>query len=117
MHQPQRSKLAEEPAAPVVAEPAAQDPAPAPTAHARNGATPESVLASLQGSWPADLVQVETDPLKVQPRPEFEEILGLRAGRTRPVFVPLSEEPLVQVETRKRDSAGGGSAQPEIGHA
>ena len=117
MHEPERSKPAEEPAAPVVAEPAAQDPAPATTAHARNGATPESVLASLQVSWPADLVQVETDPLKVQPRPEFEEILGLRAGRTRPVFVPLSEEPLVQVETRKRDSAGGGSAQPEIGHA
>jgi len=101
----------------VVAEAAVQDPVPATTAHARNGATPESVLASLQVSWPADLVQVETDPLKVQPRPEFEEILGLRAGRTRPVFVPLSQEPLVQVETRKRDSAEGGSAQPEIGHA
>jgi hypothetical protein len=73
-------------------------------ARVRTGATPESVLASLRADWPADLVQVETDPGKVQPIPELEDMLGLRAGRTRPVLAPLSEEPLIQVETRKHET-------------
>ena len=76
----------------------------APGPQVRSGATPESVLASLKANWPAELVQVETDPGKVQPVAEFEDMLGLRAGRTRPALQPISDEPLIQVETRKRES-------------
>jgi hypothetical protein len=77
---------------------------PPPEPPIRLGATPESVLASLKADWPAELVQVETDPGKVQAIPESEDLLGTRAGRTRPELAPLSEEPLIQVETRKRES-------------
>jgi hypothetical protein len=71
--------------------------------HVRSGATPESVLATLKAEWPAELVQVETDPGKVQPIPELEDLLGSRAGRTRPALLPMSDEPLIQVETRRRE--------------
>jgi ribonuclease E len=71
--------------------------------HVRSGATPESVLATLKAEWPAELVQVETDPGKVQPIQELEDLLGSRAGRTRPALLPVSDEPLIQVETRRRE--------------
>ena len=76
---------------------------PPPMPPIRSGATPDSVLATLRSGWPAELVQVETDPGKVLPIPELEDMLGLRAGRTRPTLPPISDEPLVQVETRKRE--------------
>jgi ribonuclease E len=69
----------------------------------RSGATPESVLAALKADWPPELVQVETDPGKVQPVSESDDLLGTRAGRSRPVLAPISDEPLIQVETRKRE--------------
>jgi hypothetical protein len=78
--------------------------APPPAPHVRSGATPESVLATLKAEWPVELVQVETDPGKVQPVPELEDLLGLRAGRTRPALLPVSDEPLIQVETRRPES-------------
>jgi hypothetical protein len=101
--------------APLPAEPAPREPEPVaelsvleqpppPEPPIRSGATPESVLASLKADLRAELVQVETDPGKVQALPESEDLLGTRAGRTRPELAPLSEEPLVQVETRKRES-------------
>jgi hypothetical protein len=89
-----------------------QQASPAP--QVRSGATPESMLASLKADWPAELVQVETDPGKVQPAAEFEDKLGLRAGRTRPALQPMSDEPLIQVETRKRESPSDDSRrEPE----
>jgi hypothetical protein len=91
---------------------------PPPTQPARPGATPEAVLATLKTEWPADLVQVETDPGKVQPMPDFEDLLGSRAGRTRPVLAPVPDEPLIQVETRKRDLPAGDSPRtPEANPA
>jgi hypothetical protein len=90
------------------AEPIAQlDERPAAAERTAPAATPESVLAHLKSDWPADLVQVETDPDKLRPLPPFEELLGLQAGRNRPVLVPPSDEPLIQVETRKREGAPG----------
>ncbi len=55
---------------------------------------------------PADLVQVETSPGKVQqiqdnPPPAAEERFESRARRPRPPEEPLASEPLVQVETRQ----------------
>jgi ribonuclease E len=85
-------------------QPSVLEQAPRTEPQMRPGATPESVLATLKTDWPAELVQVETDPGKVQPLPEFDDVLGLRAGRTRPVLPPLSDEPLIQVETRRRES-------------
>jgi ribonuclease E len=97
------------------AEVAVLEQAAPPVPAARPGATPEAVLATLQANWPADLVQVETDPGKVQALPELEDILGLRAGRTRPALMPLSDEPLIQVETRKRESPPDDSRRtPEV---
>ena len=59
---------------------------------------------SLQLDWPADLVQIETDPGKVQ-RVEPQEEESPRPRRTRrPAPPPVSDEPLVQVETRRRDA-------------
>ena len=54
---------------------------------------------------PADLVQVETSPAKVQQipadqPPEGEQRIESRGRRPRPPDEPLPSEPLVQVETR-----------------
>jgi ribonuclease E len=76
-----------------------EEPAPQPGV-----ADTESILAALKLDWSSDLVQVETDPQKVQPV-VLEEEEAPRARRVRRPLAPISDEPLIQVETRKRDTA------------
>ncbi|MFN7086771.1 MAG: Rne/Rng family ribonuclease [Burkholderiales bacterium] len=57
---------------------------------------------------PSDLIQVETDPEKRQAalaRMQAQRPATLRVKRVRPPLPPLSDEPLVQVETRKTAGA------------
>lgn len=60
--------------------------------------------------WPADLVQVESDPKKVrtveQQEPEQEPTP--RPKRVRQPVQTLSEEPLVQIETGETEPASAG---------
>jgi ribonuclease E len=60
--------------------------------------------------WPSDLVQVESDPDKVrtveQQEPEREPTP--RPKRVRQPVQPLSEEPLVQIETGQAEPASAG---------
>jgi len=63
--------------------------------------------------WPSDLVQVESDPAKVQTA-EQEEIVQQpvqRPKRVRPPVQPLIEEPLVQIETGEPDPASTGAGE------
>jgi ribonuclease E len=63
----------------------------------------QTVLAALKLDWPSDLVQIETDPQKVRTLP-VEEEEAPRPRRVRRPPPPISDEPLVQVETRRGDS-------------
>ena len=62
--------------------------------------------------WPSDLVQVESDPGKIQSvqQKEFEQPQAPRPRRVRPAGQPVIEEPLVQIETGQ---AGGPPADSE----
>jgi ribonuclease E len=62
--------------------------------------------------WPADLVQVESDPGKIQSvqQRESEQQPAPRPRRVRPPAQPVIEEPLVQIETGQ---AGGSPADSE----
>jgi ribonuclease E len=63
--------------------------------------------------WPSDLVQVESDPDKlqsVQPQ-DSEQQPAPRPRRVRPPAQPVTEEPLVQIETGQ---AGGPPADSEV---
>ena len=62
--------------------------------------------------WPSDLVQVESDPGKIQSvqQKEFEQPQAPRPRRVRPAAQPVIEEPLVQIETGQ---AGGPPADSE----
>jgi hypothetical protein len=65
-------------------------------------ANPASIIASLK-SGASDLVQIETDPHKVQTIVEEQEApRAPRVRRPRPV---IPDEPLVQIETRARQAA------------
>lgn len=57
--------------------------------------------------WPSDLVQVESDPGKIQTVQEQEsgQPPAPRPKRVRQPVQPVTEEPLVQIET---DRPGGG---------
>lgn len=58
--------------------------------------------------WPVDLQQVESDPDKVRSaQQQFveERPAGPRAKRVRQPLEPVSDEPLVQIETDKADTA------------
>src|SRR5262249_26170252 len=61
--------------------------------------------APVKLEWPSDLVQVESDPSKVKAVQESAEqqIPVPRQKRERAPLQPASEEPLVQIETRKND--------------
>ena len=72
----------------------------------------ESVLAKLKLDWPGDLVQIETDPQKVRPV-EAEEAEAPRPPRVRRPAPPISNEPLIQVETRKRESETEAATLPQ----
>ena len=81
--------------------PLASDAAPAAVQDAMPTSPPPLKL-----EWPADLVQVETDPQKIaaaaaQPQPEPAP----RRPRVRKPLPPPSTEPLIQVETRSRETA------------
>jgi hypothetical protein len=55
---------------------------------------------------PSDLVQIETDPSKARTVAVEEEAPAPRSPRARPAPLPVTSEPLVQVETRQqRESA------------
>jgi len=59
----------------------------------------------LKLEWPSDLVQIETDPHKAQASVHDEAPVAARTPRVRPLPPPVSNEPLVQVETHRRESA------------
>jgi ribonuclease E len=89
-----------------VAPPPAERPAGAPEA----GSAP---AMPLKIEWPADLVQVESDPGKIRAaeEPQVEEQPAPRPKRVRPVARPVSEEPLIQIETQ-RSAPGSSEATP-----
>jgi hypothetical protein len=80
-------------------------PEEAPRAQERPPALPELKL-----EWPAGLVQIETDPHKAETAAQgvADEAPPPRPRRARPAPVAVSEEPLVQVETRKPEATVGG---------
>lgn len=91
-------------------EPAVVEPpeaAPAPEPHVSH--EPEPALPQLKLDWSSDLVQIETDPHKAQSAAAAtaEETPASRPRRVRSAPVPVSEEPLVQVETRKPETTVG----------
>jgi len=67
----------------------------------------------LKIEWPADLVQVESNPDKIRAaeEPQVEEEPAPRPKRVRPVTPPVSEEPLIQIETQ-RSEPGNSEAPP-----
>ena len=68
--------------------------------------------APLRFDLPTDLQQVESDPEKVraaEPHDEAEANEEPRPRRVRPTPKPVSEEPLVQVETAQSGEAGAGT--------
>lgn len=130
----QPSPTAEEtpPAAPSVPQEEFSPPAPEPVMTAgeyvREIVTPEPVSTNtttpsqqpqemapvpLQLDWSSDLIQIETDPEKhketfarlseAAPQP--------RVKRVRPNLAPISDEPLVQVETHRNEEIADPEAQ------
>jgi hypothetical protein len=72
-------------------EPAAEAPRPAP----------------LKLDWPSDLVQIETNPEKARAvTTQIAEEPAPRPRRPRPAPAPASNEPLVQIETRRQQTGG-----------
>jgi len=82
-----------------------QPQSPAPMAEPPRVEKPAAVAAPLKLDWPSDLVQIETDPHKVQAVAPQEEAPARAPRRLRPAPLPVSNEPLVQVETQRRESA------------
>jgi hypothetical protein len=68
--------------------------------------TDEPAPPPLKLEWPADLVQIETDPDKARAaQQQAREQPAFRARRLRrPVPIEHSDEALIQVETRRRDA-------------
>jgi len=66
--------------------------------------------------WPPDLQQVESDPDKVRAAEQevAEERPAPRPKRVRQAPSPVSEEPLVQVETSQRETAAAGENAPTL---
>ncbi|HSC96462.1 MAG TPA: Rne/Rng family ribonuclease [Burkholderiales bacterium] len=90
-----------EPSKPQPAEPMASGPGYAP-------AEPIKI------EWPSELVQVESDPEKVQgvePEPEREPVA--RPKRVRQPLHAQNEEPLVQIETAAAEAASGGEPKAQ----
>jgi ribonuclease E len=67
---------------------------------------------SLQLDWSSGLTQIETDPGKLQAASAKtqEEQPAPRAKRVRPPLPPVSNEPLVQVETHNAENAAAAHA-------
>jgi len=72
-----------------------------------------AVAAPVKIEWPADLQQVESDPEKVSTAQQEmdREPLVPRPKRVRHALDPVSEEPLVQIETSDADVATGGAEE------
>jgi hypothetical protein len=70
---------------------------------------PVTALPELKLEWPSDLVQIETDQGKVRSAATAiaEAAPAPRPRRVRPAPTPVSDEPLVQVETRKPEAVAG----------
>jgi hypothetical protein len=60
----------------------------------------------LELEWPSDLVQVESDPNKVQAAREepVQQAPALRPRRPRREPTPVADEPLIQIETQRHDA-------------
>jgi ribonuclease E len=103
--EPQRRPEHAEPVQAPAPEPETAPAAPPHAAAEQHAAQAEAraILEKLKLDWSADLVQIETDPQKVRP-PEVEEEPAPRPRRVRRPPPPVSDEPLVQIETRRRDS-------------
>jgi hypothetical protein len=69
----------------------------------------------LKIEWPSDLKQVESDPEKVQTaqRQVVEGQSMPRPKRVRQAVEPVSNEPLVQIETHPSGPATAGTEQKE----
>jgi ribonuclease E len=67
-------------------------------------------LPELKLEWPAGLVQIETDPHKAETAAQgvADEAPASPPRRVRPAPAAVSDEPLVQVETRKPEATVGG---------
>jgi len=86
---------------------------PEPSAPAPSAAPGYEPVAPVVMSWPSDLQQVESDPQKVreaQSEP-VEAAAQPRPKRVRQPLPPVSEEPLVQIETARESE----SAVPDAG--
>jgi hypothetical protein len=89
-------------------EPRASEPAPqAPSGPGYAPAEPVRI------DWPSDLVQVESDPAKIQTAGQTETVEQpvQRPKRVRQPMQPQIEEPLVQIETGQDGSAPGSTDQ------
>jgi ribonuclease E len=73
----------------------------------------QTVLATLRLDSPSDLVQIETDPQKVRPR-AVEEEEAPRPRRVRRPPPPISDEPLIQVETRRGDTGAEAASLQQV---
>jgi hypothetical protein len=104
---PEPLELDREEARPELVNEVPQSSAPLVGSAPRFEAMPETAEASadaapgLKLDWPSDLVQVETDPQKARVASAYEEAEAApRVRRVRSASAPMSDEPLVQVETR-----------------
>jgi ribonuclease E len=93
--------------APRVSLPATEEVPSAPQAFAAPQPAEAALPPALKLEWPSDLKQIETNPEKARAAAEAaaQEPPRLYAKRVRPALVPMSNEPLVQVETRHGDGA------------
>jgi ribonuclease E len=92
-----------------VREIAPPQPTPAPVGVPSPGYAP---AVPVKIEWPADLVQVESDPAKVTAAEQEigQEQPAPRPKRVRQPLPPVSEEPLVQIETGQPEAAAPDSA-------
>lgn len=102
--QPEAAAIAETYAAPMITPMTASAPAPAPVM----ASPPASVFAPapLQFGWTGDLTQVETNVAKMQAAQARAGAVAEppHARRVRPALPPVSDEPLMQVETRRNEA-------------
>jgi ribonuclease E len=85
-------------------------PAPADSAYTGPGYAPATPVKI---EWPADLQQVESDPDKIRAT-ELEaapESSASRPKRVRQPLPPVSNEPLVQIETDRPEASGHGKEE------
>ena len=89
-----------------------QSPPPSPAAPAYTGPG-YAPAAPVKIEWPADLQQVESDPDKVKAveQEAAPELSAPRPKRVRQSPPPVSNEPLVQIETERPEASGPGQEE------